>query len=137
MVHALRESRRVLRAGGLLIDLRPAITHRRLDIRQAGRTTPLGAMHETFDEDRAANRAVRLVLRKGLFRQLTVTTFECNRNLDTIGELKDWLSEFDEAEGLPAHNRLLERARHAWKPGGKGKIVIHAPLVMRVLIRQG
>ena len=94
-------------------------------------------MHETFDEDRAANRAVRLVLRKGLFRQLSVTTFECNRNLDTLGELKDWLAEFDEADGLPAHNRLLERARHAWKPGGKGKIVIHAPLVMRVLIRQG
>jgi hypothetical protein len=137
MVHALRESRRVLKAGGLLVDLRPAIVHRRLAIRRGGRTLKVGAMHETFDEDRSANRAVRSVLRQGLVRQLATTTFECNRYLDTIGELKDWLAEFDEVEGLPSHHRLLEKARQAWRPGREGKIVIHAPLVMRVLIRRG
>ncbi len=68
MVHALREARRVLKPGGLAIDLRPALAHRRVMVRRAGQAEPMGVMRETFDDDRAANRAVAQVVGQRLFK---------------------------------------------------------------------
>src|SRR5258708_34087586 len=67
MVHALQEARRVLKPGGILIELRPAPIHRRVWITRGGGDQLLGAMSEVLDDDRAANQAVAEVLRSGLF----------------------------------------------------------------------
>src|SRR5258708_38050854 len=67
MVHALQEARRVLKPGGILIELRPAPIHRRVWITSGGGDQLLGAMSEVLDDDRAANQAVAEVLRSGLF----------------------------------------------------------------------
>ena len=66
MVHALREAHRVIKPNGILIDLRPALVHRRVGIERAGRFRQLGRMYESLDDDREANRSVAYVLRAGL-----------------------------------------------------------------------
>jgi len=68
MVRALREVHRVLRPNGVLLDLRPAAQHRRAGLGEGQRWHPIGAMREKFDDDHAADRAVRQVIREGLFR---------------------------------------------------------------------
>jgi SAM-dependent methyltransferase len=95
MVHALRQAHRVLKPGGLLIDLLPAPAHRRVGIVSGGHYRRLGTTRETLDLDRAAERAVRRV---GLFRLETGVRFDCRRVMsrDTwkarspTGELTAW-----------------------------------------------
>jgi hypothetical protein len=137
MVHALREAQRVLKPGCTLVDLRPAISHRRVGIREGGSFRKLGSMDETFDEDRAANRAVSYALRTGFFKLEAVSKFDCNRVLDTADEFRDWLSEFADV-GSPSHERLIRKVKDAYESArGRRRIVVHAPLVMRVLTNQG
>jgi hypothetical protein len=138
MVHALREAQRVLKPGGLLIDLRPAIAHRQVGLRKGGRFYKLGTLHESFEEDRDANRAVSHALRQGYFTLESQTEFECNRVLDTVAEVRDWLSDFVDQGPLPGHTALLARVERAFNQGRARRwIVIKAPLGMRVLRRQG
>src|SRR5215510_13314825 len=73
MGHALREAHRVLKPGGLLIDLRPAPAHRRVGIVSGGRYRRLGTTRESLDPDHAAGRALRRIRRTGLFRLETVS----------------------------------------------------------------
>lgn len=138
MVHALCEARRVLKPNSILIDLRPAIRHRHVGIVRGGRYTELGTMRERFDEDRAANRAIAHVLGKKLFRREWRTQIECDRAFGTLGAYRDWMSEFTQLGGLPAHDSLVQRVEQASKgQRGKSKIVVSAPLVMRVLSKVG
>src|SRR5262245_56435248 len=65
MVHALREAWRVLRPGGIAIDLRPAVVHRRVRVVRDGQPLPLGTMRESLADQRAAERAVARVTRGG------------------------------------------------------------------------
>lgn len=138
MVHALCEARRVLKPSSILIDLRPAIKHRHVGIVRAGRYRMLGTTRERFDEDRAANRAISLVLGKKLFRQEWRTQFECDRVFATLSAYREWMSEFTQVGGLQPEDSLARRVEGAIKgQRGKSKIVIRAPLVMRVLSKEG
>jgi hypothetical protein len=136
MVHALREAQRVLKPRCLLIDLRPAISHRQVGIREGGYFRKLGTMHESFDEDRAANKAVSIALRTGLFKREAVGKFDCNRVFDTIDEFRGWLSEFVDL-GSPSHDWLFRKVERAFNLArGSRRIVVKAPLVMRILSNQ-
>lgn len=138
MVHALCEARRVLKPNSILIDLRPAIKHRHVGIVRAGRYRMLGTMRERFDEDHAANRAIAHVLGKRLFRQEWRTQFECDRVFATLSAYREWMSEFTQLGGLQPEDSLVRRVEGAIKgQQGKSKIVIRAPLVMRVLSKEG
>jgi hypothetical protein len=83
MVHALRQAHRVLKPGGLLIDLRPAPAHRRVGIFSGGRHRRLGTTRESLDLDRAGERTVRRACRAGLFRLETSIRFDSRRVMDT------------------------------------------------------
>src|SRR4030095_9300804 len=96
MVHALQEAHRVLKPSGSLIDLRPAPKHRRVGLETAdGGWQLVGVMREKFDDDRAANRAVAQVVRKGLFRRTTSVEFDLARVMDTPDDFREWLDGFD------------------------------------------
>jgi hypothetical protein len=134
MVHALHEARRVLRPTGLLIDLRPAAVHRRVGVMQAERYRRLAVMRETFDDDRAADRAIREVEREGLFKPEGRAVFDCNRTLDTVDEFQEWLADFVKLGKLPSHEWLVGRVKRALDvTGDKTRVVVSGPVVLRVL----
>jgi hypothetical protein len=137
MVHALHEVRRVLRPDGLLIDLRPAAVHRRVGVMQAERYHPVGVMRETFDDDRAADRAVAEVEREGLFKAERRSVFACKRTMDSLDEFQEWLAVFVKLGKQPSHNWLVPRVKRVMDAiGGKARVVVSGPLVLRVLRKQ-
>jgi len=110
MVDALRESHRVLRGDGRLIDLRPAPVHRRVGLQRGGRFLLIGVMRERLDDDRAADRAVRAALRRGWFVKESEQRFECRRVFDRLPEFEAWLERID---SWPA---LLSYVKEIGKP---------------------
>jgi hypothetical protein len=137
MVHALHEAQRVLRPDGLLVDLRPAAVHRRVGVIQAGRYRPLGAMRETFDDDRAADCAVTQVEGEGRLKAEGRAVFACNRIMDSLDEFQEWLADFVKLGNLPSHDWLVRRVERALDvAGGRARVVVSGPLVLRLLRKQ-
>jgi hypothetical protein len=134
MVHALHEAHRVLKPDGILVDLRPAAVHRRVGVVCDGSYRELGSLHEKFDDDRAANRAVTQILQEGLFKSEWRTRFDCRRVMDTVDEFRAWMDEFVQCGGLPPHDWLVDEVKGALEPAcGNTEIVVRGPLVMQVL----
>lgn len=91
-------------------------------------------MREKFDDDRAADRAIAQVRREGLFKAEGRTRFDCNRVMDSLDEFRDWIAEFVTLGKLSSHDWLVQRVEGARNlKGGKTKIVVRGPLVLRVL----
>lgn len=134
MVHALRETHRVLKPDGLLVDLRPASIHRRVGITRGEDRKFRWTMRENFDDDHAADRAVDHVAREGLFRAEGRKRISCYRMMDTIGEFKEWLTDFIQKGTFESHDWLVRRLERALSvESGKAGIVVSAPLVLRAL----
>ena len=96
MVHALSEARRVLAPGGRLIDLRPTMRNRRVELNLAGTTLFLGEIDATctFSDHVAANDALDAALAAGDFRLEHRTTFPYVTELDTLGDLREFKAGF-------------------------------------------
>lgn len=134
MVHALREARRVLRPGGLLLDLRPAAKHRRIGVGTDRRWKLVGVMRERFDEDHAADRAVAGAVREGWLGRGRRIEVRLDREMDTLEDFRSWLAEFAERRPLPGHEQLIRRTERAHRETGL-TIVARGPLVLQVLRR--
>ena len=131
MVHALREAHRVLKPHGFLFDLRPGLMHRRVGLSRAGRWHLVGTMRENFSDDRAANAAVALILREGLFERETQMKLDLKRYLDTPKELHAWLDEYSK---LGRHDWLVKRVQRAFiNESSETKIVVRGPLEISVM----
>ena len=90
-------------------------------------------MREDLTDDYYANRAVKQVLREGLFKSEEYTEFNCNRVMDSLNEFRLWLMDFVD-RGNPSQNSLLEKVERAYQnTSGKKKIIVHAPLMLRRL----
>ena len=136
MVHALREAHRVLRPHGLLIDLRPAPEHRRIGRGEGRRWRLVGVMRETFEEDRAADRALARVLRDGMFQPEAHAEFLLDRVMDTMNDFHVWLTEFGQRKVLTSHQWLVRRLERALaKQRKSARIVARGPMVLRALRR--
>ena len=136
MVHALREVHRVLKPNGILIDLRPAAKHRRVGLGMGKHWQPVGVMREGFDDDWAANRAVREVLRLRLFRREAHSEFELDRVMDSMEDFRIWLDEFVQQGNLPSHEWLVQRLERQQKKQGRNtKITVRGPLTLGVMTK--
>jgi len=136
MVHALREAWRVLKPGGVAIDLRPAMVHRRVKVVRAGRAQPLGVMRERFEDDRAAGRAVAKVLGQRLFKLEGRQRVPLDRHLDGLDDFREWLDDFaSRGNKLPPHDWLIARVARALGPAPRRRnsVLISGPLELRVL----
>jgi hypothetical protein len=139
MVHALREAWRVLRPGGLALDLRPANVHRRVAVVRGGAAELMGVMRESLDDGRAADRAVAQMTRRGVGRPplqfVRRERLSLDRVMDGVDDFKDWLDDFiSRNDDLPPHDWLIERLAGALgeKPR-RGSVVVSGPLDLRVL----
>ena len=113
MVHALRESHRVLRPGGVLLDLRPAAAHRRIGLGPGRRWRPIGVMRESFHEDHAADRAIAESLRSGWFRRGARAEFLVDREMDTTEDFLAWLTDFRQRRIITANRALIRKLKRA------------------------
>ena len=137
MVHALRETYRVLKPDGLLIDLRPAAVHRRVGFTEGDGYRLRWVMRENFDDDHAADRAVAHVVNDGFFKAEGRTRFACYRVMDTLDDFQEWLKDFINKGKFPSHDWLVRRVGRAPEVSdGKSSIVVSAPLVLRTLRKQ-
>jgi hypothetical protein len=138
MVHALSEAWRVLEPEGLLIDLRPAMVHRRVGVDGGGRFRLAGVARETFETEAASNEAMARGIGDGLFRLERHVRVPCSRKMDGLAEFREWLEGFVRLENLPSHDWLFARVASVWSASrGRRRIVVSAPLDLNVLRRAG
>ena len=134
MVHALQEANRVLKQGGVLIDLRPAPVHRRVGIEVHGDFRFVAKLNEKFDEDHAADRAVVEVIHEGILKPQARLRFDCKRVMGSRKDFHLWMDDFVMTAGLPSQESLLQKVQLAYKSTfGRKRIVVRAPLILRVL----
>ena len=90
MVHALEETHRVLRAGGGLVDLRPAISNRTVELELAAARLHIGEIDSsaTFADHRVADAALESFLRGGLLQVEHAAEFQLTTDLDTVEDLR-------------------------------------------------
>jgi len=96
MVHALSEARRALRPGGRLIDLRPTMRNRRVELVLPGATLFLGEIDSscTFSDHLAANAALDAALAAGDIRLEHETAFAYITDLDSLADLREFQAGF-------------------------------------------
>jgi hypothetical protein len=88
-------------------------------------------MRENFSDDRAANAAVALILREGLFERERQMQVDLKRYLDTLKDLHAWLDEYSK---LGRHDWLVKRFQRALlNESGETKIVVRGPLEISVM----
>lgn len=137
MVHALHEANRVLKQGGVLIDLRPAPVHRRVGIEVHGDFIFVAKMNEKFDEDYAADHAVAEVIQEGIVKLQSRLKFDCKRAMSARKDFRLWMDDFVMTAGLPSQESLIQKVERAYKSiSGRKQIVVRAPLILRVLQKQ-
>jgi len=135
MVHALTEAHRVLKVNGILIDLRPSHKHRRAGLGEGKDWQMIGMMRENSDDDLAADRAVKQVIRKGMFRQESLVEFDLDRVMDTLSDLRAWFNDFN-VNQLPTHKWLYQKVERALaKKTAVAKITVRGLMRLGVMIK--
>ena len=92
MVDALSEARRVLKPGGRLIDMRPAMRNRRVELELDGATLFIGEIDSSssFPDHVAANDALDQALANGALRLEHSAAFPYRSDLDTLADLREF-----------------------------------------------
>lgn len=91
MVHALREIHRTLRPDGTLIDLRPAIQNRAIELELSYARLHIGEIDSsaTAADHQAADAALRAAVKQGLFRGEHDADFQLIIDMDSVDDLRE------------------------------------------------
>ena len=95
MVHALRESWRVLVPGGSLIDLRPLAANSPVQVVTGDKIVPAGQIDDSKDrlDDRAAAEAIRRIVHEGWFALEQEERFDYVSYWNTLEEMQRYIEE--------------------------------------------
>jgi SAM-dependent methyltransferase len=105
MVHALKEIRRVLAPGGILIDVRPLAGDWPVEIVARGQVFaagPIRHLPQGYTDDEAANAAAAQAGRAGWFIREREDSFDFGYYWDTPGEMKAYIdAEWSDYMSVP------------------------------------
>ena len=125
MVHALSEIRRVLVPDGILIDLRPVLSHWPLEVMSARETRETGQIQDLplgLADDKSANQSMARAEQNGWFTRQTEEFFPFYYSWDSPSEMEEWIAE--EWEDFIQLDEESKRAtRSAWALGDAESIV--------------
>ena len=109
MVHALRETHRVLRPGGSLIDMRPSRDNRTVEVQLSRARLHIGEIDSarSLDDLVAADAALRDAISAGFFRAEHETQFVYHTALDSAADLREYAAGLRRSVASP---ELLDRA---------------------------
>jgi hypothetical protein len=132
MVHALQEVRRVLKPGGIVIDLRPICVAVPLFILTSTGWISAGIADRGPErvDDVAANRAMRIVVRDGSFKKLRLEYFNLNYYWNDLKELKMDLEGRWKGD-IVISREIWQHARRLFK-NGSGQDRIWIPIRMKI-----
>lgn len=96
MVHALHDIHRVLKTGGTLVDLRPAIGNRTVEVDLPFVTLHAGEIDSSGNtpDKIAADNAMAQVVAEGWFIKEHEEIFELVTDIDTVPDLREYAKSF-------------------------------------------
>jgi len=94
MVHALREAGRVLRPGGLLIDLRPIVSQPPVEVLGGDQAATVGRLDDSSDSADAAacEEAMRLAVAQEWLKPRQSDTFTYSMYWDTPEQMLEYVT---------------------------------------------
>jgi hypothetical protein len=131
MVHALEEIHRLLRPGGLLIDLRPTLAATRLEVHCGGAITFSAPVPgETFFGTQSADEAMARVIDGGLFAPEQAMEFDWRTYAWSVAELREHIAAEQAYEDQPTpellalqEGELAQSLQEALAASGEGALV--------------
>ena len=137
-MHALGSIWEALEPEGMLVDVRPVAARWPLEVVTPGRVKRAGRVDDSpsLADDRAADRALREMERRGLFRCIDQVTFPFAYLWDSVEEMIDYIAaNWEGSIVLP--ERLLARARNLEREArGERRVRITLRMIMRTFARQ-
>ena len=116
MVHALREIRRVLRPGGILLDIRPLMDRWQIEVASAREVREPGRVRDFpigLADDEAANRSIAQAAENRWFSRDRQDFFSYSYSWDTPGEMEEWIeTEWEDFIAIDEETRRATRS--AW-----------------------
>ena len=135
MVHALEEIRRILKPGGVLIDIHPVAEASPMEIHQAGRIDLVGNLlvQQWYTDYELADNALAEIVERGLFAIEREGMFDSSTYYGSVAEMGTSLKEaFDKyardaqsaAEPVSQAEALVARAAELMQAADSGAELI-------------
>jgi len=133
MVHALKSARRVLKAGGLIVDIRstpePAVV---LCETPAGRLV-VGRLRGTHRKTQTATARLNRVVRQGLFKPHRIIAFRFLHHTSSLETLRTYLEEEWSAAWIDG--KTVSRIHRLLGPKAIGTLIIDEPARIHILVK--
>lgn len=111
MVHALKESWRVLKGGGWLVDIRPYSLNPPVEVIVNATAQIAGPIDSSagIPDDEAADNAIKAVIKEGMYSKREEGGFKFAYYWDTLEQMMDYIEErWSDSNHIPQDT--LERA---------------------------